>query len=177
MRVVVARVGRALGVKGDLLVDVLTDEPERRLIAGAEVHVMGSGRTLRIESERPHGGRLCLHFVGVDDRSTAESLTGSMLEAERPEGERPDDPDEYYDDALVGLEVVTEAGERVGSVTEVLHLPAQDVLAVRATPDSPEILVPFVSELVPVVDIEAARIVIRPPEGLLDVQEESGESS
>ena len=177
MRVVVARVGRALGVKGDLLVDVLTDEPERRLIVGAEVHVMGSGRTLRIESERPHGGRLCLHFVDVDDRSAAESLTGSMLEAERPEGERPDDPDEYYDDALVGLEVVTEAGERVGSVTEVLHLPAQDVLAVRATPDSPEILVPFVSEIVPVVDIEAARIVIRPPDGLLDVQEESGESS
>lgn len=177
MRVVVARVGRALGVKGDLLVDVLTDEPERRLIVGAEVHVMGSGRTLRIESERPHGGRLCLHFEGIDDRSAAESLTGSMLEAERPEGERPDDPDEYYDDALVGLEVVTEAGERVGSVTEVLHLPAQDVLAVRATPDAPEILVPFVSEIVPVVDIEAARIVIRPPDGLLDVQEESGESS
>jgi 16S rRNA processing protein RimM len=81
VRVVVARVGRALGVRGDLLVDVLTDEPERRLFAGAEVHIMGSGRTLRIESERPHGGRLCLHFVGIDDRSAAESLTGSMLEA------------------------------------------------------------------------------------------------
>jgi 16S rRNA processing protein RimM len=100
-----------------------------------------------------------------------------MLEAERAEGERPDDPDEYYDDALVGLEVVTEAGERIGSVTEVLHLPGQDVLAVRATPDAPEILVPFVSEIVPVVDIEASRIVIRPPEGLLEAQEESGESS
>jgi 16S rRNA processing protein RimM len=168
MRVVVARVGRALGVKGDVLVDVLTDEPERRLIAGVDVHIMGSDRTLRIESERPHGGRLCLHFVGVDDRSAAESLTGSMLEAERAEGERPDDPDEYYDDALVGLEVVTESGEHIGSVTEVLHLPAQDVLAVRATPDAPEILVPFVTEIVPVVDIDAGRIVIRPPEGLLE---------
>jgi 16S rRNA processing protein RimM len=177
VRVVVARVGRALGVKGDLLVDVLTDEPERRLFAGADVHIMGSGRTLRIESERPHGGRLCLHFAGIDDRSAAESLTGSMLEAERAEGERPDDPDEYYDDVLVGLEVVTEAGERIGSVTEVLHLPGQDVLAVRVTPDAPEILVPFVSEIVPVVDIDASRIVIRPPEGLLEAQEESGESS
>ena len=57
-----------------------------------------------------------------------------MLEAERSDDERPEDPDEYYDDALVGLEVVTEAGERVGAVTEVLHLPAQDVLAVRAAP-------------------------------------------
>ena len=90
MRVVVARVGRALGVKGDLLVDVLTDEPERRLFAGADVHIMGSGRTLRIESERPHGGRLCLHFAGIDDRSAAESLTGSMLEAERAEFEAED---------------------------------------------------------------------------------------
>jgi 16S rRNA processing protein RimM len=166
MRVVVARVGRALGVKGDLLVDVLTDEPERRLVAGVDVYVMGSDRALRIESERPHGGRLCLHFEGVDDRTTAEALTGVMLE--RAPGERPEDPDEYYDDELIGLEVVTESDERVGNVTEVLHLPAQDVLAVRATPEGPEILVPFVTEIVPVVDIDAGRIVIRPPEGLLE---------
>jgi 16S rRNA processing protein RimM len=177
MRVVVARVGRALGVKGDVLVDVLTDEPERRLIAGADVYVMGSGRTLRIESERPHGGRLCLHFVGIDDRTAAEALTGSMLEAERAAGERPEDPDEYYDDELVGLEVFTESGERVGAVTEVLHLPGQDVLAVRATPDADEILVPFVAEIVPMVDIDAARIVIRPPDGLLDIQHDTQEES
>jgi len=168
-------VGRALGVKGDLLVDVLTDEPERRLACGAEVHVMGQQRTLRIESERPHGGRLCLHFEGVDDRTAAEALTGSLLEAERPEGERPEDPEEFYDDELVGLEVFTESGDRVGSVTEVLHLPAQDVLAVRATPDAPEILLPFVSEIVPIVDLDARRIVIRPPDGLLDPEGEAGD--
>lgn len=177
MRVVVARVGRALGVKGDVLVDVLTDEPERRLVAGAVLHVMGSDRTVAIESERPHGGRLCVHFVGIDDRTAAEALTGLMLEAERAQGERPEDPDEYYDDDLIGLEVVTEDGERIGAVTEVLHLPAQDVLAVRAAPDSPEILVPFVAEIVPAVDLDARRILITPPPGLLDVQEGSGESS
>lgn len=171
MRVVVARVGRALGVKGDVLVDVLTDEPERRLVAGVDLLVMGSDRLLRVESERPHGGRLCLHFAGIDDRTAAESLTGLLLEAERGDDERPEDPDEYYDDALVGLVVVTEAGERVGDVTEVLHLPGQDVLAVRATGDR-EILVPFVSEIVPVVDVDGARIVIRPPAGLLDVDGE-----
>ena len=172
MRVVVARVGRALGVKGDVLIDVLTDEPERRLAPGSDVLVMGTDRTLRIESERPHGGRLCVHFAGVDDRTAAESLTGLMLESERLPGERPEDPDEYYDDELVGLEVVTEAGERVGTVTEVLHLPAQDVLAVRAHADAPEILVPFVAEIVPEVDLDAARVVIRPPAGLLDVDGE-----
>ena len=71
-------------------------------------------------------------------------------------------------DDLVGLEVVTEAGERVGTVTEVLHLPAQDVLAVRESPEAAEILVPFVSEIVPQVDLDAGRVVIRPPQGLLD---------
>lgn len=168
MRVVVARVGRALGVKGDVLVDVLTDEPERRLSAGTNVYVMGSDRTLRIESDRPHGGRLCLHFVGIDDRTGAEALTGLLLEAERAPGERPEDPEEYYDDDLVGLDVETESGERVGSVTEVLHLPAQDVLAVRESEAAPEILIPFVSEIVPVVDLDARRVVIRPPAGLLE---------
>jgi 16S rRNA processing protein RimM len=176
VRVVVARVGRALGVKGDLLVDVLTDEPERRLAPGIAVLVMGSNRTLIIESARPHGGRLCLHFEGIDDRTAAESLTGLMLEAERAPGERPEDPDEYYDDDLVGLEVVTENGDRVGAVTEVLHLPGQDVLAVRATPDAAEILVPFVAEIVPVVDVDAGRVVISPPDGLLDVGVDEEES-
>ena len=171
MRVVVARVGRALGVKGDVLVDVLTDEPERRLAAGVDVLVMGTDRALRIESERPHGGRLCLHFAGVDDRTAAEELTGLLLEAERAPGERPEDPDEYYDDDLIGLEVLTEEGARVGAVTEVLHLPAQDVLAVRASPTAAEILVPFVADIVPAVDLDAGRIVVRPPEGLLDVEE------
>jgi 16S rRNA processing protein RimM len=173
VRVVVARVGRALGVKGDLLVDVLTDEPERRLAVAADVHIMGSDRTLRIASARPHGGRLCLHFEGIDDRGAAEGLTGALLEAERPADERPEDPEEFYDDALVGLSVVTEGGESIGTVTEVLHLPSQDVLAVRATPDGPEILVPFVTDIVPLVDVDAGRIVIRPPEGLLEVGEGS----
>lgn len=177
MRVVVARVGRALGVKGDVLVDVLTDEPERRLAPGVELQAMGGGRTVRIEAVRPHGGRLCVHFAGIEDRTAAESLTGLMLEAERGADERPEDPEEFYDDALIGLEVLTESGERVGSVTEVLHLPAQDVLAVREAPDAPEILVPFVAEIVPVVDIDGSRIVIRPPDGLLDVAEEPEESA
>lgn len=168
MRVVVARVGRALGVKGDVLVDVLTDEPERRLIPGAELFVMGEQRRLRIETERQHGGRLCVHFAGIDDRSDAEQLTGLMLEAERSADERPEDPDEFYDDALLGLEVVTRDGTCVGAITEVLHLPGQDVLAVRAEPGAPEILVPFVAEIVPVVDLEARRIVIDPPAGLLE---------
>ena len=172
MRVVVARIGRALGVRGDVLIDSRTDEPERRFAVGNRLLVADSDRTLVIESAREHGNRLCLHFVGIDDRTSAESLTGLLLEVERAPGERPDDPDEYYDDDLLGLAVVTVDGEDVGDVAEVLHLPAQDVLAVR-TPDAREVLIPFVSGIVPVVDLDAGRIVIQPPEGLLEVGEKS----
>ena len=170
MRVVVARIGRALGVRGDVLIDSRTDEPERRFAVGNRLLVADSDRTLVIESARDHGSRVCLHFAGIDDRTAAESLTGLLLEVERAPGERPEDPDEYYDDDLLGLAVLTVDGEPVGEVTEVLHLPAQDLFAVR-TPDSREVLIPFVSEIVPEVDLDAGRIMIRPPEGLLEVEE------
>ena len=100
------------------------------------------------------------------DRTAAESLRNTILEAERADDERPEDPDEFYDYQLVGLDVVTTAGEAVGIVSEVLHLPAQDVLSV--TSGDREILVPFVSAVVPQVDLDARRIVIDPPPGLLD---------
>jgi len=170
VRVVVARIGRALGVRGDVLIDSRTDEPERRFAIGNRLLVAESERWLVIESARHHGSRLCLHFAGIDDRTAAESLTGLLLEVERAPGERPADPDEYYDDALIGLAVVTQDGEPIGVVAEVLHLPAQDVLAV-ATAEGREVLVPFVSEIVPDVDLEAGRVVVHPPDGLLDAEE------
>ena len=170
MRVVVARIGRALGVRGDVLIDVRTDEPERRFVPGAPLLVAESDRVLFVESVRPHGNRLCLHFQDIDDRTAAEGLTGLLLEVERAPGERPEDPDEFYDDDLIGLAVVTDTGTPVGRVSEVLHLPAQDVLAVR-TDDDREVLIPFVNEIVPEVDLLAGCITVRPPEGLLEVED------
>ena len=170
MRVVVARIGRALGVRGDVLIDVRTDEPDRRFVPGAPLLVADSDRVLLVESVRPHGNRLCLHFQDIDDRTAAEGLTGLLLEVERAPGERPEDPDEFYDDDLIGLAVATDAGTPVGRVSEVLHLPAQDVLAVR-TADDREVLIPFVSEIVPEVDLHAGCITVRPPEGLLEVED------
>lgn len=165
MRVVVARIGRALGLRGDVLVDVRTDEPERRLCPGAEIFV--GDRVLRILTARDHSGRLCLHFEGVDDRTSAESLTGALAEVDRALDETPDDPDEFYDDVLTGMTVVTLDGEALGEVSEVLHLPGQDVLAVRR-PEGDEVLVPFVSSMVPEVDVAARRIVVAPPPGLIE---------
>lgn len=170
MRVVVARVGRPLGVRGDVLADVLTDEPERRLVAGARFLVADSDRTLVLESVREHGKRLCLHFVGYDDRSSAETLTHALLQVDRAPEDRPDDPDEYYDDTLIGLSVLTAAGAAVGQVSEVIHLPSQDLLAVTRT-GAPEVLVPFVPSIVTEVDLASGRIVIEPPDGLLELAE------
>ena len=173
MRVVVARVGRAVGIRGDVSLEVRTDEPERRLVPGARLFVAGTGRVLTVESVHQHGNRLRMHVAGIDDRSAAEELTGAILEVERDAGERPEDPEEFYDDTLLGLPVVTEDGQAVGTVSQVVHLPAQDLLAVRAHPEAPEVLIPFVAAIVPVVDLEGGRIVIRPPAGLLDEPAES----
>lgn len=167
MRVVVARIGRALGIKGELLIDVLTDEPERRLAPGCRV--LAGDRMLVIATEREHGKRIAMRFEGVDDRTSAETLTGTLLEVDRDDDERPEDPEEFYDDQLVGLAAVVD-GVVIGEVSEVIHLPAQDLLAVQHI-DGREVLIPFVAEIVPTVDLDARRIIVEPPPGLLDPDE------
>jgi 16S rRNA processing protein RimM len=87
-----------------------------------------------------------------------------------PDDERPADPEEFYDHQLRGLAVVTADGAEVGTVDDVVHLPAQDLLAVKR-PDGREVLVPFVSAIVPEIDVAARRVVIAPPPGLLDLDE------
>ena len=169
MRVAVARIGRALGIKGELLIDVLTDEPERRLAPGCEV-LLGD-RVLVIATERDHGKRIALRFVGVDDRTAAEALTGGLLEIERDPDERPEDPEEFYDDQIIGLRACHVDGVEIGLVTEVIHLPSQDLLAVKGV-DATELLIPFVVEIVPTVDLEGGRVLSDPPPGLLDPDSE-----
>lgn len=165
MQVVIGRIGRPHGVRGEVTIEVRTDEPDRHFVAGNVLLVEG-GQPLTIETAKWHSGRLIATFAGFADRTAAESLRNTILEAERADDERPEDPDEFYDYQLVGLHVVTTAGEAVGIVSDVLHLPAQDVLSV--TSGDREILVPFVSAVVPQVDLDARRIVIDPPPGLLD---------
>lgn len=176
MQVVVGRVGRAHGIRGDVAVDVRTDEPDRRFAPGARLPTdPATAGPLTVESVRWHSGRLLVTFAGVVDRTTAEALRGTLLLAEVDPGERPEDPDEFYDHQLVGLSVVTVAGRAVGQVAEVLHLPGQDLLAVRDEEDR-EQLVPFVAALVPEVDLDAGRILLDPPPGLLpDVSDESSD--
>lgn len=180
MRVVVGRIGRPHGVRGEVTIEVRTDEPDRRFADGATLDATPDpdvvGRAVRIERAWWHSGRLVLAFDGIDDRDAAESLRGLLLVVDRAPGERPEDPEEYYDSQLVGCEVALPAGDRIGTVREVVHLPAQDLLAV-ALDEGREVLVPFVAVFVPTVDVVGQRIVIDPPAGLLDADADAGPES
>ncbi|WP_103501782.1 MULTISPECIES: ribosome maturation factor RimM [Streptomyces] len=168
MQLVVARIGRAHGIKGELTVEVRTDEPEQRLGPGAVLATDPPERgPLVIETGRVHSGRLLLRFEGVGDRTAAEALRNTLLIAEVDPEERPDDPEEFYDHQLDDLEVVTADGTVIGRVTEVAHLPAQDLLVI-AREDGGEVMIPFVTEFVPEVDLQAQRVVVTPPPGLLE---------
>ncbi|MFF8783411.1 ribosome maturation factor RimM [Streptomyces sp. NPDC015125] len=168
MQLVVARIGRAHGIKGEVTVEVRTDEPELRLAPGAVLATEPSSvGPLTIATGRVHSGRLLLRFEGVADRTAAEALRNTLLIAEVDPEEVPEDPEEFYDHQLMDLDVVTRDGTEVGRISEISHLPYQDLLVVRR-PDGSEVLVPFVSEIVPEIDLEEQRAVIDPPPGLLD---------
>lgn len=167
MRVVVGRIGRAHGIRGDLSVDTRTDEPERRFAPGSSVlcRVGNVDRVLTIASARPHSGRLLVSFVEVADRTAAEQLHGVVLEVEVDPDETPEDDDAFYDRQLVGLDVVV-AGVVRGTVLEVLHPPAHDSLLVAI--DGRRVQVPFVEALVPEVDLDAGTVTVVDRPGLLD---------
>jgi len=163
IEVVVGEVVKPHGVRGDVVIEPHTDEAGVRFAAGAVL--TAAGRRLTVKTCRAQGGRLVVGFAGISTRNDAESMTGTMLTAEVPETERPAGADEFYDRHLVGLEVRLADGSVVGCVTEVMHGPAQDILAI----DTPagERLVPFVSELVPVVDLDAGVVTVAAIPGLL----------
>jgi len=168
VRVVVGRLGRAHGIRGDLSVEVRTDEPEVRFAPGSRLMTDLPGEPdVVVEWSKWHSGRLLLHLVGVDDRTAAEALRGAMLEVEVSPDDQPDDEDEFYDRQLVGLRVEQADGSLVGKVREVVHLPGQDLLVV-AREGRPDAWVPFVSAIVTEVDLSAGRVVLDPPPGLLD---------
>ncbi|GHJ36303.1 ribosome maturation factor RimM [Streptomyces sp. TS71-3] len=176
MQLVVARVGRAHGIKGEVTVEVRTDEPELRLAPGAVLHTDPAATgPLTIESGRVHSGRLLLRFEGVADRNAAEALRNTLLIAEVDPDELPEEPDEYYDHQLIDLDVVTSDGAAVGRITEVSHLPSQDLFVV-ARPDGSEVYVPFVEQIVKEIDLAEQKAVIDPPPGLIDDRAETDPS-
>ncbi|MET0866296.1 MAG: ribosome maturation factor RimM [Nakamurella sp.] len=168
MEVVVGRIGRPHGLRGEVTVQVSTDDPDERFAAGAVLGTDPPERgPLTVASMRRSGPVLVLGFAGIDDRDAAETLRGTALTLDAALLPEPDDPDEFYDHQLVGLAVVDQAGVLLGTVAEVWHLPASPVLAVTR-PDGSQELVPFVSAIVPTVDLAAGRLVVDPPDGMFD---------
>jgi 16S rRNA processing protein RimM len=175
--IVVGRIGRPHGLRGEVTIEVRTDVPRRRFAVGAVLGREGGGASLTVAGTRWHSGRLLVRFTGVDDRNAAEALRDALLTIDAAEAGPPVDDDEadgghvtdlWWDRDLVGLEAVTTAGDQLGRVTEVIHAPAGDLLAV-GRPGGGEHLVPFVRDIVPTVDPAAGRIVVDPPPGLLDL--------
>jgi 16S rRNA processing protein RimM len=162
---VVGRIGRPHGVRGEVTVQVRTDSPEQRFAVGAQLGA-GAGHTLTVDTVRPHAGNLLVRFAGVTDRAAAADLRGVLLTVDTAELPALDDPDEFYDHQLEGLAAVGPDGAELGTVREVMHAPAGDLLVLET--DRGEALVPFVRAIVPEVDLPGGRVVLDPPAGLLD---------
>jgi len=184
---VVGAIGRAHGIRGEVLVTVRTDEPEARFTAGSVFTTevprdrrVGTGTAaapgvpyrvpekLTLESVRWHQGRVIARFEGVDDRNVAEALSGVLLQVDSSTVAVPEDPDEFLDSQLVGLRVEAPDGTLLGSVERVEHAPASELL-VLAKAGGGTALVPFVSVMIPTVDLAGGRVIADLPEGLLDL--------
>lgn len=173
-RVVVGRIGRAHGIKGEVSVETRTDEPERRFAAGSTLFARALGGAvvpgrLTVGSTRNHQGRLLVRFAEFADRTSAERARGTWLEVEIAPDERPDDPDDFYDHQLIGLAAVDPEGGPLGEVVRIEHNGAQDLLHLRLA-DGRTVLFPFVAALVPAVDIDGGRIVVDDIPGLLTAE-------
>jgi 16S rRNA processing protein RimM len=164
--VVVGVVGRAHGVRGEVAVSVRTDEPERRFAPGQVLRVEDEARVLTVRSARDHSGRLLVAFAEITDRTGAESLRGIRLVTDVPAAELPSAEGEFYDRQLIGLQVRSAESIPLGTVTGVVHLPAQDVLEVDV--DGVIRLVPFVTALVPHVDLLEGYLQLADVAGLVD---------
>ena len=169
----VGRLVKAHGLKGALKLELYTDDPARRFVPGAAFTLQvpeaspWHGKTITVREHRVMNGSSVVFFEGVEDRNAAEELVKAILWIDQDEAEEPED-DAWYDHQLTGLDVVRD-DVVVGRVIRVEHLPAQDLLIVRpASGSGSEIMVPFVSAIVPTVDIAAGRIIVTPPAGLFE---------
>ena len=160
MKLNVGRIGKAHGILGEATIEVRTDEAEDRFAIGAVLETESHGN-LTVASARVHNGILLLSFEGVEDRNAIETLRNELLYADVDIDAPGVDEDDYHVLQLVGCKAFLVDGDEFGEVSEVLNLPGQDVLVIKS--DSAETLIPFVRQLVPIVDIKARRMTVIPP--------------
>lgn len=160
MRLLVGRIGRAHGILGEATIEVRTDDPDARFAVGQKLETDTHG-VLTITSGRVHNGILLLGFTGYTDRNQIEKLRNTLLYADVDINEAREDSDDYHVLQLIGCQAFLENGDLFGEVTDVINLPSQDLLAIKTLEN--EVLIPFVRQLVPIVDITAKRVVVVPP--------------
>ncbi|MBE8146537.1 ribosome maturation factor RimM [Brevibacterium sp. XM4083] len=166
MDLVVARLGKPHGIRGEFTVEVRTDRPDERLVPGMTYATDPDIGELTLTSARWHRDRLLLAFDEVPDRTRAEEIRNTLLLAEQDDD--ADDEEAWLLDDLIGLKAFV-GDEQVGEIVDVTNGTAQDLLHLRHT-DGHEVLIPFVTEIVPEVDTDAGRIALTPPAGLLDAE-------
>jgi len=173
----VCRIGRAQGLKGEVTVQVFTDEPDYRFEPGSLLYTRDSEQEFEVAHSRTFKNRWIIHFEGVDDRDAAEALNGTVLYGEADDPEDMLEEDAWYPKDLLGLEarfvegnmLGAPAGQTVGKVVDVIE-GAQYLLKIRlAKPvdGDTSTLVPFVDQLVPDIDLENGYLTLDPPGGLI----------
>ena len=164
MQLVVGRIGRAHGVLGEATIEVQTDDPDIRFQVGNKL-TLDDGRELTIRSSRWHNQILLLAFDGVADRNQIEELRDQLISSDVDLGSLA--PGEYHFQQLIGCEVFQQNGELIGKVDEIVKLPGQDLLSVSR--EARRVLIPMVKQIIIEIDVLAKKIIVNPPEGLLDV--------
>ena len=168
----VGRLVKAHGLKGALKLELYTDSPDQRFRTGQELELQVPessewfGKTVKVAELRFYNQSPVLFLEGIEDRSRAETLVKAILLIETDLEQLPEDPEAWYDHQLVGLTALV-GEEVVGKVTRVDHLPAQDLLAIETS--NGEVLVPFVKQIVPSVDVQKGQVVLAPPAGLFEL--------
>ena len=171
--VVVGRIGRPHGVRGEVTVEVRTDDPDLRFVPGAVLRTDPPDRgPVTIAGVHWHSGTLLLRLEGIDSREAAETVRNTELLVGVADLPAIEEPDSYYDHQLVGLTARLPDGTVLGEITVVRH-EAQDLLVVRRREGGgatgADVLIPFVSAIVPTVDLDGGFVVVDPPEGLLEL--------
>ena len=164
MQLVVGRIGRAHGVLGEATIEVQTDDPDIRFQIGNKL-TLDDGKQLTIRSSRWHNQILLLAFDGVTDRNQIEELRDQLISSDVDLDSLA--PGEYHFQQLIGCEVFQQNGELIGAVDEIVKLPGQDLLSVNRA--GAQVLIPMVKQIIIEIDVLAKKIVVNPPEGLLDV--------
>jgi 16S rRNA processing protein RimM len=164
LQLVVGRIGRAHGVLGEATIEVQTDDPDIRFQIGNKL-TLDDGKQLTIRSSRWHNQILLLAFDGVTDRNQIEELRDQLISSDVDLDSLA--PGEYHFQQLIGCEVFQQNGELIGAVDEIVKLPGQDLLSVNRA--GAQVLIPMVKQIIVEIDVSAKKIVVNPPEGLLDV--------